>query len=259
MSSTKSETYTTKELADLAGVSARTLRYYDQIGLLVPARAQNGYRVYSAADVHRLQHIMFMRSCGVALGSIEEALDKADFDLSSMLQKHLIDLCRQKDELDTMIITAKLAVARLEEFENMNDKERFEQIKKQSIIDFEESYGKEARERYGDDAIDGANERMLSMSRTAWDAKEELEQRIKDNLVIAMATKNPESPESKLVAGMHAQWIKVHWGKDAYSPAAHVALAEGYVADPRFVEYYDSSCGEGATEFLCQIIKANIK
>lgn len=96
------------------------------------------------------------------------------------------------------------------------------------------------------------------MSKTAWDAKEELEQRIKDNLVLAMMTKDPESPESKLVAGMHAQWIKVHWGEKAYSPEAHVSLAEGYLADPRFVEYYDGSCSAGATEFLRDIIKANI-
>lgn len=258
MSDQKGKTYTTKELADLAGVSARTLRYYDQIGLLVPARAQNGYRVYGSSDVHRLQRIMFLRSCGITLDSIEEALDKANFDLPSLLQEHLIQLCRQRDQLDTMITTAKLAVAKLEEFEDMNDQERFEQIKKQSIVDFEETFGKEARERYGDEAINEANERMLNMSKTAWDAKEDLEQRIKDNLVTAMRTKDPRSPESRLVAGMHVQWIKVHWGEDAYSPDAHAALAEEYTADPRFVEYYDSACGKGATEFLCEIIKANI-
>ena len=140
----------------------------------------------------------------------------------------------------------------------MDDKERFEQIKKQSVADFEEEFGQEARAFYGDEAIDAANERMLTMSKMAWDAKEELEQRIKDNLVLAMMTKDSESPESKLVAGMHAQWIKVHWGEKAYSPEAHVSLAEGYLADPRFVEYYDGSCGAGATEFLRDIIKANI-
>ena len=89
-------TYTTKELADLAGVSSRTLRYYDQIGLLVPARAANGYRVYDAADMHRLQHILLLRSCGVPLESIEDALDRSDFDLASMLREHLTLLCRQR-------------------------------------------------------------------------------------------------------------------------------------------------------------------
>ena len=67
------------------------------------------------------------------------------------------------------------------------------------------------------------------------------------------------SPESKLVAGMHAQWIKAHWSEDACSPEAHVALAEGYLGDRRFVEYYDRACGAGATEFLRDIIKANLE
>lgn len=258
MSASAYRTYTTKELADLAGVSSRTLRYYDQIGLLVPARAQNGYRVYDTDDMHRLQHILLLRSCGVPLESIEEALDKSDFDLASMLREHLALLCRQREELDKTITAARIAVAGLEDFEKMDDKERFEQIKKQSVADFEQEYGQEARSLYGDAAIDEANERMLGMSKTAWDAKEELEQRIKDNLIVAMTTGDPTSPESRLVAGMHAQWIKVHWGEKAYSPEAHVTLAEGYLADPRFVEYYDGSCGAGATEFLRDIIKANI-
>lgn len=253
------KTFSTKELADLAGVSPRTLRYYDQIGLLVPARAQNGYRVYSADDVRRLQHILLLRSCRVPLESIEEALDKSDFDLATMLQEHLTTLCRQRDELDKTIAAARMVVAGLEDFEKMDDKERFDRIKEQSVAEFEKEYGQEARELYGDDAIDRANERMLGMSKLAWDAKEELEQRIKDSLVIAMTTGDPTSPESRLVAGMHAQWIKVHWGEDAYTPEAHVALAEGYLADPRFVEYYDGSCGAGATEFLRDIIKANIE
>ncbi len=252
-------TFTTKELADWAGISPRTLRYYDQIGLLVPARAHNGYRVYSVADMHRLQHILLLRSCGVSLESIEDALDKSDFDLETMLQEHLTLLCRQREELDKTIAAARIAVAGLEDFEKMDDKERFDQIKKRSVADLEKEYGQEARELYGDEAIDRANERMLRMSKTAWNAKEELEQRIKDNLAIAMKTKDPMSPESKLVAGMHAQWIEVHWGEDAYSPEAHVALVEGYLGDRRFVEYYDGACGAGATEFLRDIIKANLE
>ena len=146
----------------------------------------------------------------------------------------------------------------MEAFRHMNDEERFEQLKKDSVAQFEEEYGAEARELYGDAAIDESNERMLGMSKLAWDAKEELEQRIKDRLVIAMETGDPASSEARMVAEMHAQWIRVHWGEGAYSPEAHVQLAEGYLHDPRFVEYYDGACGEGATEFLRDAIKANM-
>lgn len=257
MTDLENKTYTTKELADLAGISPRTLRYYDQIGLLVPARTENGYRAYSSADVQRLQQILLLRSCNVRLESIEEALNKTEVDLPVMLHDHLAFLYREREKLDKTIAAVKLTMIGLEDFYKVNDAERFKQIKKQAVDDFEEKYGEEARALYGAPAVERTNERMLSMSRTAWDAKEELEQRIKDNLIVAIASGDPASPESKLVAEMHAQWIKVCWGEDAYSLKAHAALAESYTADPRFSDYYDSACGPGASAFLRRIIKTN--
>ena len=101
---------------------------------------------------------------------------------------------------------------------------------------FEDEYGEEARALYGDAAIDEANERMLSMSKLAWDKKEELEQLVKDTLVEARATGDVTSPESRMLAEMHAQWIRVHWGDNGYSVEAHRGLVEGYLQDPRFIE-----------------------
>ena len=68
--------YKIKELAELSGVSARTLRYYDQIGLLKPERQEdNGYRVYGEAQVDRLQQILFYRQLGLPLEEIRRTLD----------------------------------------------------------------------------------------------------------------------------------------------------------------------------------------
>lgn len=141
----------------------------------------------------------------------------------------------------------------------MTDEERFEELKKSSVEQFEDEFGEEARALFGDAAIDEANERMLNMSKLAWDMKEELEQRVKDTLVKAMATEDARSPESRILAEMHAQWIKVHWGDAGYSAEAHRSLVQGYLGDPRFVEYYDSECGKGATEFLRDAVLANIE
>lgn len=250
--------YSVKELAEAAGVTIRTLRYYDELGLLVPKRAKNGYRTYDAADVRRLQHILLLRNCRVPLSVIAEALSQPDFEMARMLSGHLEDLRRQRSELEEAIAIVQRAVAGLEAFEAMDDAQIFEQLKKDSVAKFEEEYGAETRERYGDDAIDAANDRMLGMSKAAWDAKEELEQRIKDNLKLAMAEGDVDSELARMVAGMHAQWIRVHWGEGGYSPEAHVALAEGYLQDPRFVAYYDGACGEGATEFLVKVIKQHL-
>lgn len=55
---------------------------------------------------------------------------------------------------------------------------------------------------------------------------------------------------------MHRRWIDLHWG-EGYDPEQYFALAEGYLADPRFVKYYDSAAGEGATEFLVKAVRAS--
>ena len=114
----------------------------------------------------------------------------------------------------------------------------------------EMSYGKEARERYGDAAVDAANERLLGMSEAEWSAKETLEQAIIEQLKAAVAVGNAMCPEAAKLAQMHARWIRMQWGEGAYSPDAHVALAQSYLEDERFVNYYDSRAGEGATAFL---------
>ncbi len=250
--------YSISQLAEKSGLSVRTLRYYDQIGLLRPLRKKNGYRCYGQKEVRRLQHILLLRSCGFPLSDIAETLASEDADLKAKLEEHLSNLAGQIDKLGRNAEMTKKMIDRLEAYRAMNDDERFEMLKRDSVEHFEEEYGAEARALYGDEAIDGANERMLSMDKPTWEAKEELERRIKETLVTAMATRDSTSPESRSLAEMHAKWIQAHWGDDGYTPDAHRALVQGYLSDPRFVEYYDSACGEGATAFLKDAVLANI-
>lgn len=250
--------YTVSELAELAGVSPRTLRYYDEIGLVSPVREANGYRRYENKEVRRLQHVMLLRSCGLPLAEVEAVLSDEGASLDAVLREHLVNLEKRSGELARNIATTKRMIDGLEGFDAMNDEEKFEQLKRDSVARFEDEWGEESRALYGDVAIDEANDRLLGMSKCAWDAKEELEQRIKEVLAAAMKMADPLSPESRMCADMHAQWIKVHWGEGNYSSGAHVQLAQGYLGDPRLIEYYDSACGKGATEFLTRIISENI-
>lgn len=81
--------YTVHELGELAGVSARTIRYYDQIGLLKPAKLNpSGYRIYGPAEVDRLQQILFYRELGVSLKKIKEILNSPGFDRERALREH---------------------------------------------------------------------------------------------------------------------------------------------------------------------------
>lgn len=251
------QSYTIGELAALAGTTARALRHYEDMGLLQPVRDANGYRIYSASDAHRLAQVLSMRACGLPLPTIGRLLQDSGTDIHVALMAHLATLHARGKSLEQAVARTEAAIAALERIKGMEARNAFEKMKEDGIARFEGRYGSEARERYGDAAIDDANKRMMALTRDEWDAKELLEESIKIQLRIAMGTGDPTSEESAELARMHARWIKIHWGQ-GYTPEAHRGLAQGYLADARFIDYYDGACGEGATEFLKDIIYANI-
>lgn len=138
----------------------------------------------------------------------------------------------------------------------MSEMHAFEALKSEKIAANERTYGKEARGRWGDDAVDAANDRLRSASREVWDDLEQLGEAINEQLVLAMATGDPASEESQELARMHARWIQGHWGVGRYTPEAHRGLAQMYLADDRFRAYYDDFAGEGATEFLVKALES---
>lgn len=252
------------ELAALAGVSTRTLRHYESCGLLLPARTANGYRVYSQADAKRLAQILAMRQCGLPLVTIRRMMSvdaedvasaASEANIHSILDEHLRTLQMQRGSLEEAIGRTKTAIAAIERIERMDTKDAFEEMKEQGLKDFEATYGQEARKLYGDEAIDAANERMMSLTKDEWDAKELLEDAIKVQLRLAMQTGDPASVASRELAHMHERWIAVHWG-EGYREEEYMGLVLGYLGDPRFVKYYDSAAGEGATDFLVRAVEA---
>lgn len=252
------QSHTVKELADLSGVSVRTLHYYDEIGLLVPDRNESGYRVYGREQVARLQAILAMRACALPLGEIRSLLSAADSDGKRALMAHLQRLQAQRNDVDEAMRRTREALSLMEGMEAMDDKNKFEELKLKSVETFEATYGQKARALYGDEAIDGANQKFLAMGEDAWSAKELLEKAIIAQLKVAMASGDPASAASRELAGMHTAWIQMHWADGTYSTKAHRGLAQGYLADDRFKAYYDSAAGEGATEFLVKALLANL-
>ncbi|MDP8910190.1 MAG: MerR family transcriptional regulator [Chloroflexota bacterium] len=86
------------ELASATGLTVRTLRYYDEIGLLSPrARSAGGHRLYGRADVERLYRIRRLRQLGLTLSEVGHALDGPERDLRSLLSRHLNDLDQRLD------------------------------------------------------------------------------------------------------------------------------------------------------------------
>ena len=96
--------YKIKEVADLAGVSVRTLHHYDQIGLLKPDSVNEaGYRLYSRENLERLQQILFFKELGFELRAIKQILDSPGFDRLQALEAHRKALQEKKKRLEALI------------------------------------------------------------------------------------------------------------------------------------------------------------
>jgi DNA-binding transcriptional MerR regulator len=135
--------YTIKEIADLAGVTTRTLRYYDEIGLLSPAEVGgNGYRLYDHVSLLRLQQIRYFRELDVPLKKIIQIMRQPEFDLKAALEAHRTSLQGERKRVEALIETLDQTIATLEGEWIMNDKELFN--------GFDESkYEEEAKQRWG--------------------------------------------------------------------------------------------------------------
>ena len=157
--------YTIRELADLSGVTTRTLRWYDQIGLLKPGRvAENGYRYYGPAQVDRLQDILYYRALGVELAQIKACLDDPSFDRLAALRGHLTALEQEQARLEALIRSVRKTISAQERKELMNDQEKFEALKQRAVAWHEETYGREAREKYGDREVDAAQDTVRALT-----------------------------------------------------------------------------------------------
>ncbi len=243
--------YKIKELAELSGVSARTLRYYDQIGLLKPTRQEdNGYRLYGEAQVDRLQQILFYRQLGLPLEEIRRTLDSADFDRSQALEAHLALLRQQQEELNLLIRNVEKTICSLKGEYSMNNKEKFEGFKQELIRKNNEQYGDEVIAKYGKENLDESNRKLLGMSEEQWKGQQELSERIFTLLVAAMEKRDSACAEALEAADCHRQWLCLFWKDGLYSKQAHRGIAEMYVADERFTKFYDSRLGEGGAQFL---------
>ncbi|MEQ8175244.1 MAG: MerR family transcriptional regulator [Syntrophomonadaceae bacterium] len=240
--------YSIQKLSKMAGVSSRTLRYYDEIGILKPARVNSsGYRVYGRTELDRLQQILFYRELGLSLEGIREIVTAPGFDTDKALKEHHARLLDKRQRLDLLIATVAKTIAASEGRIAMRDSEKFEGFKQKMIDDNEKNYGEEARAKYGDDKVDQANQKIKGMSKEQYAELESLSSSLSDTLKAAMADGDPGGELGQKAAQLHRQWLGYFW--DSYSKEAHAGLAQMYVADERFASYYDK-IQPGAAAFL---------
>lgn len=190
--------YTVKQLADLAGVSRRTLHYYDEIELLQPPlREDNGYRQYDDASLFRLQQILFYRELGLDLQEIKASLDDPNFDLVSALQSHRQAMQKKINRLQTLVQTVDTTIMHLVGEIDMSDEHVFE------------GFSEEKRKQYEKEAIDNwgksAKESIKLWNSYSDERKEVIMQegnRIYQEIMANM-DKGPGSPE---IRALLARW-----------------------------------------------------
>jgi len=240
--------HSVNKLSKISGVSARTLRYYDEIGLLKPARvASSGYRIYGQKEVDTLQQILLYRELGFSLDGIKKLLTAPNFDRAEAFMRHLSELHSKRERLDALINNVTKSLAAMKGGVAMLDNEKFEGFKQSLIDDNERQYGVEIRAKYGNQAVAESNADLKGMTQEQYDESERLRLVFEDTIISAFHTGNPTGELAQKACDLHRQWLSVFYPK--YSKKYHKALGEMYVADERFRANYDNLV-PGCSEFL---------
>ncbi len=247
--------YSIHELSRLAGVSTRTLRYYDQIGLLRPRRVNDaGCRIYGSAEADILWQILFYRRLSLPLSAIREMLEEPSYDRTAALKTHLCGLQQKRRELDLLIQSVQKVLTQEEGGVPMNDHEKFEALKQGLIAENEQQYGEELRSLYGEENVRQSEQKLMGLTREAYDAMKALEEEILNRVQQAVTAGEDSAGETgAALARLHQQWLSYTWPQ--YSRQAHVGLVQLYTQDERFTAYYDRKV-PGCAAFLRDAVTA---
>ncbi|WP_207841082.1 MerR family transcriptional regulator [Williamsia soli] len=224
------------EVARMSGVTSRTLRHYDEIGLLPAAGVRsNGYRYYEADDLLRLQQIRVLRELDLGLAEIQTILDQQS-DQVEALRGHHARLLRERDRLTLVADTVARTIAELKEHEGETTVSNI--ARPENLFDgFDPTeYDEEAQERWPEQWQESKN-------RTASMTPQDIEQLQREQtaamirMAELMAAKTPvDDPVVQVEIDAAYRTISRMWTPDA---TAFRCLGEMYVDDPRFTATYD--------------------
>lgn len=230
-----------QQVARLAGTTSRTLRHYEAVGLLVPARVGgNGYRYYGEAELRRLQRILLLRELGLGLPQIGEILDGAVSD-ESALAAHAGWLRQEQERIARQLASIEATIRAIEQGEELMAETMFDGFD-------HTAYREEVEARWGRAAYADGDAWWRTRSddeRAAW--KQRSDALARDWIAAAERGESPSGAEAQALAQRHVEWLRGIPG----TPAAAggdirdyvLGLAEMYVADPRFAANYATSDG----------------
>lgn len=242
-------TYLVSEVSRVAGVSIRTLHYYEEIELLVPTgRTDAGYRLYTDDDLLRLQQILIGRELGLSLEQVRLSLEDPGFNLRQVLIAQRQQLERRAEKTSAMIAAVDAAIAVLQSGGRPMEA---------MFGGFDPSkHDVEAQERWGDtNAYKEAARCTKGYTKEDWARhRAEQDEIYRDAAALMRAGKRPSEPDAMAIAERHRLSID-RWFYPC-SLDTHRGLASLYENDPRFAAGMDAHAS-GLTAFLVAAIRAN--
>ena len=244
-----------QEIARHAGTTSRTLRHYDDIGLLTPSRiAHNGYRHYDQSALVRLQRILLLRELGLGLPQVAEVLGSSTGSgagaEASALESHLAYLREEQNRLARQIVSVENTINALKEGGSLMAENMFDGFDHTQYKDeVEQRWGKKA---YADS--DRWWRGMTDAERAEW--QQLVSDLGRDWIAAAESDVDPASDEAQAIAKRHVEWLTSVPGTPAAVPGGDVkgyviGLGEMYVADPRFgANYATADGGTRGAEFV---------
>ena len=232
------------EVVKLTGVSARTLQYYDEIGLLIPQKLDNGYRDYTEENLEKLQKILFYRFLKFKLNDIKELL-KGGFDNLKILEQQRELILREKEKFEVILHNIEKTISNYKGEQTMTIEEKFNGFKKEDLTKYEN----QAVEKYGKDTIEESKNRQSGREEIVTEEFNEVFRsmaKLKDENV-DVAEKEVQSKVEDLYNNMNEYAFDCSIEVFSY-------IGKGYVHNPEFKKNIDKF-GEGVAEYTSKAIE----
>ncbi len=240
-----SKRYSVKQVAELSGITIRTLHHYDEIGLLKPAmRSEKKYRYYDEDNLLRLQQILFYRELDFSLAQTRAILDDPEFDFIKALEKHREALVQRHKQTGSLIQTLDQTLEKIKGDQKMafKDKDLYQGFDQEKI----DRWNKEVDEKYDPEKVAESRRNVGKMSRRQYAKVQKQGERVTRAISEAM-DKGARSTEIQALIKEHHAWIENFY---TCPGEMYKGLGQLYIENPEFTAYYEK-IKPGLADFMC--------